>query len=214
MATEARLRETLFGRMPFARVLLAERAGEAVGFALYYFRYSSFAAQPSLWLDDLFVTVEARSQSIGTRLMACLAQEALTTGCSHMAWTAGARNTDGLRFYDRLGGRVIERKGEVLYYRLDGDNLREIAADPSGQAQTGIEVIMPKMWETMSEGKVVSWRKQEGVIVSIGQVIGEIETDKSLVEIEAEAGGMLHILVQPGQTVPIGQAIAIIRPIP
>ncbi len=72
------------------------------------------------------------------------------------------------------------------------------------------EVIMPKMGDAMTEGKILSWRKRDGERVEKGEVLAEIETDKVNVEIEAEEGGILHIAVPEGQTVPVGQVIAYI----
>jgi pyruvate dehydrogenase E1 component beta subunit len=72
------------------------------------------------------------------------------------------------------------------------------------------EVIMPKMGDAMEEGTLLQWLKPDGATVSIGDVIAEIETDKSNVEVEAEEAGVLHTKVQPGATVPVGEPIAII----
>ncbi len=72
------------------------------------------------------------------------------------------------------------------------------------------EVIMPKMGDAMEEGTLLQWLKQDGETVKSGDVIAEIETDKSNVEIEAEDAGVLHIQVQPGAVVPVGKAIAMI----
>ena len=70
------------------------------------------------------------------------------------------------------------------------------------------EVIMPKMGDAMEEGTLLQWLKQDGETVSAGEVIAEIETDKSNVEIEAEDAGVLHIQAQPGAVVPVGNIIA------
>src|SRR5262245_22141235 len=113
--SEEKIRHTFFGPRPFAYFLLAELEGQPVGFALYYFRYSSFAGQPSLWLDDLYVDANKRSQGAGAALMRVLAQTAKDTQCTHIAWTADARNTRGLKFYARLGATIIEQKGNVCY---------------------------------------------------------------------------------------------------
>ena len=107
-----KIQQTLFGDRSFAYVLFAEANKSAIGFALYYFRYSSFAGQPSLWLDDLFVNSDMRNHGAGTLLMNCLQQIAKDNNCSHLAWTADARNIKGLRFYKRLGAEIIERKGD------------------------------------------------------------------------------------------------------
>lgn len=72
------------------------------------------------------------------------------------------------------------------------------------------EVIMPKMGDAMEEGTLLAWKKQDGDTVKSGDIIAEIETDKSNVEIEAEDSGVLHIQAQPGAVVPVGNAIATI----
>jgi pyruvate dehydrogenase E2 component (dihydrolipoamide acetyltransferase) len=73
------------------------------------------------------------------------------------------------------------------------------------------EVVMPKMGYDMTEGTILRWRKQEGDEVKRGEIIAEIETTKVTVEVEAYASGILRkILVREGQTVPVGQVIALI----
>ncbi len=76
------------------------------------------------------------------------------------------------------------------------------------------EVIMPKMGDAMEEGTLVSWRKQDGETVTAGEIIAEIETDKSNVEVPAEDTGVLHIQAQPGTVVPVGKVIAVIGDAP
>ena len=73
------------------------------------------------------------------------------------------------------------------------------------------EVVMPKMGYDMTEGTIVRWHKQEGDEVKHGEVIAEIETTKVTVEVEAYGSGVLRKIVVPeGQTVPVGEVIAII----
>lgn len=112
-----KVRKTLFGTIPFSYVLFAEISGHEVGFALYGFRYSSFAGQPSIWLDDLYVDEEMRSQGIGVALMLHLAQIAKENDCTHLAWNADARNSRGLSFYQRLGAEITEKNGNRCFLR-------------------------------------------------------------------------------------------------
>jgi GNAT superfamily N-acetyltransferase len=107
----AKISKTHFGTIPFAYVLFAEDAGREVGFALYGVRYSSFAGQPSIWLDDLYVDEAMRSQGTGAALMSYLAQVATENDCTHIAWNADARNIRGLSFYHRLGAQISEQSG-------------------------------------------------------------------------------------------------------
>lgn len=115
--SEDKVRKTLFGTIPFAYVLFAESLGFEVGFALYEFRYSSFAGQPSIWLDDLYVEEEQRSQGVGVALMDQLAQIARENDCTHIAWNADARNIRGLSFYYRLGAEITEQQGNRCFLR-------------------------------------------------------------------------------------------------
>jgi pyruvate dehydrogenase E2 component (dihydrolipoamide acetyltransferase) len=73
------------------------------------------------------------------------------------------------------------------------------------------DVLMPKMGYDMTEGRILRWLKQEGEAVERGQALAEIETDKATIEIEAFATGTLgQILGKEGDTVPVGQKIAVI----
>jgi GNAT superfamily N-acetyltransferase len=112
-----KISKTLFGKIPFAYVLFAESSGSEVGFALYGFRYSSFSGQPSIWLDDLYVDQDTRSQGAGAALMTQLALIAEENDCTHLAWNADARNTRGLSFYHRLGAEVTEQHGNRCFLR-------------------------------------------------------------------------------------------------
>lgn len=115
--SEAKIQSTIFGPTPFAYVLFADQQDQPVGFALYGFRYSSFAGQPSIWLDDLYVAEKDRSQGAGTALMQHLAQIASSHNCTHIAWTADARNHRGLQFYYRLGAEIIKQDRNRCYWQ-------------------------------------------------------------------------------------------------
>ena len=79
--TEGRIQRTLFGNTPFAHALFAEVSGHPIGFTLCGFRYSSFAGQPSIWLDDLYINEGSRIQGAGAALMAELSYLAQKNGC-------------------------------------------------------------------------------------------------------------------------------------
>jgi GNAT superfamily N-acetyltransferase len=115
--SEDKIRKTLFGEIPFSYVLFAEWSGLAIGFALYGFRCSSFVGQPSIWLDDLYVNEDWRSQGAGAVLMDHLAQIAKENDCTHLAWNADARNTRGLVFYHRLGAEIMQQQGNRCFLR-------------------------------------------------------------------------------------------------
>src|SRR5436190_22651366 len=73
------------------------------------------------------------------------------------------------------------------------------------------EVNMPRLSDTMEEGTIARWLKSPGDEIKKGDILAEIETDKATMDLEAyEAGTLQQILVQEGETVPIGQAVALI----
>src|SRR2546421_798418 len=73
------------------------------------------------------------------------------------------------------------------------------------------EVNMPRLSDTMQEGTIARWLKKTGDEVKKGDIIAEIETDKATMDLEAyDAGVLEQILVQEGETVPIGQTVAVI----
>lgn len=127
--SEEAIRETLFGAVPFAQVLLAEGGGGFLAFALYYFRYSSFKGRPYLWLDDLFVNDEIRSRGLGIAMMRRLAQTAAHHRCTHIAWTASGNNARGIQFYERLGARTVEKRGGSLFFEADAQVIRNLTQE-------------------------------------------------------------------------------------
>lgn len=115
--TEEKIQKTLFGEIPFSYVLFVENFCNEIGFALYHFRYSSFSGQPSIWIDDLYIDEEQRSQGAGILLMNKLAQIARLNDCSHLAWNADVRNIRGLNFYNKIGAKIT-KQDENRYFLM------------------------------------------------------------------------------------------------
>ena len=115
--TVEKIERTLFGDYPFAHALLIEQHSEVLGFALFHYRYSSFRGEPSIWLDDLFVTGKQRSKGYGRELMLALKSQAESSAASHMAWTASPNNQKAHEFYKRLGAEVERMEGLRPYFR-------------------------------------------------------------------------------------------------
>jgi GNAT superfamily N-acetyltransferase len=118
VATEEALRETLFGASPAAEVVLAVHGEETAGFALWFRSYSTFLAQPGIYLEDLFVLPAHRGQGLGRRLLAHLAGTAIERGYGRVEWAVLDWNVDAIRFYDSLGAVPM---GDWTTYRLTGD---------------------------------------------------------------------------------------------
>jgi GNAT superfamily N-acetyltransferase len=108
------------------QLLVAESAGVLVGYALYFYNYSTFLARPSLYLEDLFVEPGARGQGIGERLMRMLAAEAVRQGCGRFEWTVLDWNERAQKFYRSLGAEMLD---EWLVCRVAGDALTKLGSE-------------------------------------------------------------------------------------
>lgn len=122
--TEELLAKNLFGPRPFAEALLAEDGSEVVGFALFFHNFSTFLAQPGIYLEDLFVVPERRGRGIGRALLERLAQIAVERGCGRLEWAVLDWNRDAIGFYERLGATP---NSEWTVYRLTGESLLGLA---------------------------------------------------------------------------------------
>ena len=99
------LRRHLFGEPRFAHALLAEWDGVPVGFALYFFNYSTFLCRPGVYLEDLFVRPEHRGRGIGHALLVELEARARALGCGRLEWAVLNWNQPAIDFYHRFGAR-------------------------------------------------------------------------------------------------------------
>lgn len=124
VATEDRLRETLFGARPAAEVILAFRDDEPAGFALFFHNYSTFLARPGVYLEDLFVFPRFRGQGLGRLLLSRLARIAVDRGCGRLEWAVLDWNVDAIRFYQSVGAQAMT---EWTVNRVTGDALRALA---------------------------------------------------------------------------------------
>jgi GNAT superfamily N-acetyltransferase len=125
VATESDMREALFGSRPYAEVVFACLKGEPVGFALFFYNFSTFLAKPGIHLEDLYVRPACRGKGIGQRLLSWLARETLRRGCGRLEWAVLDWNEPSIRFYESLGARALK---EWFTYRLTGEALEKVAA--------------------------------------------------------------------------------------
>jgi GNAT superfamily N-acetyltransferase len=123
---ENRLREHLFGPRPFAEALLAEDDGYVVGFALFFHNYSTFLAQPGIYLEDLFVQPKHRGKGHGKALLSALARLAVERQCGRLEWSVLKWNELALGFYRSLGAVPLD---DWAVYRLTGPALQNLARD-------------------------------------------------------------------------------------
>src|SRR5471032_1843586 len=123
-ATEAGLRETLFGARPAAEVIIAYAGDTPAGFALFFPNYSTFLAKPGLYLEDLFVVPEWRGHGFGRGLLSHLAKLAVERGCGRFEWSVLDWNEPAIGFYKSLGAKLMD--GWSIF-RVTGDALRRLA---------------------------------------------------------------------------------------
>jgi GNAT superfamily N-acetyltransferase len=124
-ATEETLRATLFGPKPVAEVLIAQEGATPVGFALFFQNYSTFLAQPGLYLEDLFVVPSARNKGIGKLLLGYLSQLAIDRGYGRVEWAVLDWNAPAIGFYRRIGAVPMQ---DWTIMRLTGESLQRVAA--------------------------------------------------------------------------------------
>lgn len=101
-----RLVKDIFDRR-LVNVLVADSGKELLGYALYFYTYSSFRARPTLYLEDIFVPAKARSKGVGEALFVRCKREAERNGCGRMEWAVLAWNRRAMRFYERFGAQRI-----------------------------------------------------------------------------------------------------------
>jgi GNAT superfamily N-acetyltransferase len=137
--TPEKLRPHLFGERPAAEALVAEiddggtgnggaaaSKGEVVAFALFFTNFSTFLAQPGLYLEDLYVQPAHRGRGVGRALLRRLAQTATERGCGRFEWSVLDWNAPAIRFYEGMGATVMP---DWRIARVTGDALRDLADD-------------------------------------------------------------------------------------
>lgn len=125
VATEADFLRDGFGPEPKFRVIVAELADKkVVGFAFWFFAYSTWEGRPILYLEDLFVEPAHRKRGIGLALMKELARIAVDSDCTRFHWAVLDWNLPAIEFYERLGARVLPEWRTV---RLSGEALAKLA---------------------------------------------------------------------------------------
>src|SRR3954466_9298714 len=124
VATEPGLRDVLFGEKRSAEVLLALEEGAPVGFAVYFFNFSTWLGRPGLYLEDLFVRPEMRGEGYGRALLESLAQIEKERGCGRMEWAVLDWNEPAIQFYCKLGAQPMD---EWTVFRLTEDGIAALA---------------------------------------------------------------------------------------
>ncbi len=123
-ATEEQLVDVLFRERPVAEVLLAFEEESPVGFAVYFYNFSTWLGRPGLYLEDLFVKPEKRGKGYGRALLVELAKIARDRGCGRMEWAVLNWNEPAINFYRTLGAKPMD---EWTVFRLTHDEIARLA---------------------------------------------------------------------------------------
>jgi GNAT superfamily N-acetyltransferase len=126
VATEEQLVEVLFGERPVAEVLLAFEEESPVGFAVYFYNFSTWLGRPGLYLEDLFVKPEKRGKGYGRALLVELAKIARDRRCGRMEWAVLDWNESAIKFYRALGAKPMDA---WTVFRLTRDGIARLAND-------------------------------------------------------------------------------------
>ena len=122
--TQDALRDALFGKLPTAEVVIGNYDADPVAFALYYYTFSSFAGQRSLFVEDLYVKPAHRGKGLGRALLVYLAGVARNRNCGRLEWSVLDWNEPAIKFYKGIG--AVPRN-EWTIYQLSGEALGKLA---------------------------------------------------------------------------------------
>nr|WP_250509345.1 GNAT family N-acetyltransferase [Caballeronia sp. GACF4] len=125
IATEDGVRDALFGARPSAEALVAEQAGEAVGYALFFHNFSTFLGKRGLYLEDLYVRPTLRGSGLGTQMLKRLAALAVERQCGRFEWSVLDWNQNAIDFYEKMGATVLP---DWRIVRITGESLERLAS--------------------------------------------------------------------------------------
>ena len=121
---EAGIAASLFGADATARALVCEADGQPIGYAVYFYNYSTWLGRKGIYLEDLYVSPDKRGLGAGKALLQHLARQAVAEGCGRFEWSVLDWNTPAIEFYVAAGARPQD---EWTVYRLEGEALRAFA---------------------------------------------------------------------------------------
>jgi GNAT superfamily N-acetyltransferase len=123
-ASEADIDAALFGGNPRLFCEIAEWQSEPVGFAVWFFNFSTFSGRSGIFLEDLFVRPSHRGKGIGKAMLVHLARECVANGWSRLQWAVLDWNTPSIEFYQSLGAVLMD---EWTVCRVSGPALAALA---------------------------------------------------------------------------------------
>jgi len=124
IASVADIEHSLFDEGSTVHSLICERDGRAIGFAVYFYSYSTWLGRNGIYLEDLYITPEQRGGGAGRDLLRHIAREAVEHRCGRLEWSVLDWNAPAIGFYESLGAQAQD---EWVRYRLDGEKLLRFA---------------------------------------------------------------------------------------
>lgn len=120
--TVSEIEKSLFSLNATAKALICEEEGVAIGFAVYFYNYSTWLGKKGIYLEDLYVSESKRKRGAGKALLKYLAQKAVEENCGRFEWSCLDWNTPSREFYESFGAVA---KTEWIGYRLEGESLKK-----------------------------------------------------------------------------------------
>ncbi len=117
-------REAIFGKNSTVKALICEEDGVAIGYAVYFYNYSTWLGKNGIYLEDLYVSQSKRGNGAGKTILKYLAKKALAENCGRFEWSCLDWNTPSREFYESLGAVA---QTEWVGYRLEGETLNNFA---------------------------------------------------------------------------------------
>lgn len=124
IASVADIEASLFSNESSTHALICEQDGVAIGFAVYFFNYSTWLGKHGIYLEDLYVSPSSRGVGAGQALLKHLARIAVSKGCGRFEWSVLDWNEPAIDFYEHLGAVA---QNEWIGYRLEGEALQQLA---------------------------------------------------------------------------------------
>jgi len=124
VAGEKDIRESIFGLNSNVKALICSMDEKPIGFAVYFYNYSTWQGKKGLYLEDLYVLPEHRGIGAGTELLKHLAKIAVSQGCGRFEWSVLDWNEPAINFYDSIGAK---QKKEWVGYQLSGSALYDFS---------------------------------------------------------------------------------------
>jgi len=126
VADEDILRESLFGKNRSAEVVIGYYRENPVGYAIYFYNFSSFTGRPGLYIEDIYIKPEHRGKGFGKTFLLYLARLARDRKCCRMEWSVLTWNEPAIKFYKKLGAVSMD---EWRIFRLSGGALKKLAGN-------------------------------------------------------------------------------------